>query len=477
MKTSISRESDQIYLTLEDIHVQEESYSLKMIRSCPIGSLLPCSIFFFNGEYRLRFNITGLTSLSERFASRPVRYGEIREVLFTLRDICIKLPDYLLDSEELLLDPDDIFMSPGDNRVKICYVPGLMSSQPESRKLLAEYLLKHTDHSDQAATDLAYAFYDRASDENCILSGSLQEILTRQTDTKSSSLHEQEQTEQVQDFSPAYTVPQSSADDFSIFDTSPASKRADPSDSEKYAAHPDHIRNSKSSGDASVRPRPRIPRALRRKQEHDRKLLILLIIAAVASGGCAAFYFQMDAAQIGGFAFLSAAVIWLVRQQQYKKSGDLQNIWSDEEEDMVDDDTFYRSLLDEVYSDDSGSIQHSPLKSDGNGTMEKSQPPQPASAPQHELLSLQPEVYNNIPLNRSVIVIGKNPHDCDICLRSDTISRVHAKIEKIGEDYYLTDLFSTNGTFLDGQRIEPNHAVLIPHGAEVSFARYHYRSP
>ncbi|HCE73777.1 MAG TPA: hypothetical protein DEP67_04780, partial [Lachnospiraceae bacterium] len=60
---------------------------------------------------------------------------------------------------------------------------------------------------------------------------------------------------------------------------------------------------------------------------------------------------KMDAAQIGGIGFLTASVIWLVRQQQVKKRSELQNIWSDEEQEMEDDDTFYRSLLREVYAD------------------------------------------------------------------------------------------------------------------------------
>lgn len=469
MKTSTSRESDQVYLTLEDTEVPEDSYSLKMIRSCPVDSLLPCSVFFFNGENRLRFNITGLASLSERFSDRPVRYGEIREILFTLRDICLKLPDYLLDSEELLLDPEDIFMSPGDNRVKICYVPGLAASQAGSGKLLAEFLLKHTDHSDNSAADLAYAFYDKVSDKNCILSASLQEILTSRKASGESLHTEQGHAEHASyegaaevhsSSSPGHDLAEEDAGDFAIFDRSP-----------------DPLPQKRLVKKASPRLKPQVPHTVRRKQEHDRKILVLLIIAAVALGGSAAIFFRMDAAQIGGIAFLSISVIWLIRQQQYKKGGDLQNIWSDEEEDMADDDTFYRSLLDEVYANDRDVRQSSPEKTDASSVQKSIRQPSGDDSPPHELLSLDPGRYNNIPLNRSVIVIGKNPHECDICLKADTISRVHAKIEKVGEDYYLTDLFSTNGTFLDGIRLEPNHAVPIPHGSEVSFARYRYTAP
>ena len=92
------------------------------------------------------------------------------------------------------------------------------------------------------------------------------------------------------------------------------------------------------------------------------------------------------------------------------------------------------------------------------------------------LLSLSPEQYNDIPLRRRLLIIGKSPRECDICLKSDTVSRIHARIEHVSDTYYLTDLFSTNGTFLDGRRLEPNHASPIPPGAEIRIAGYRYRA-
>lgn len=50
------------------------------------------------------------------------------------------------------------------------------------------------------------------------------------------------------------------------------------------------------------------------------------------------------------------------------------------------------------------------------------------------------------------------------------ISRMHAEIERQDELYYLKDLGSSNGTFLNGTKIEPNKAYQIEEGDKIAFA-------
>ncbi len=50
------------------------------------------------------------------------------------------------------------------------------------------------------------------------------------------------------------------------------------------------------------------------------------------------------------------------------------------------------------------------------------------------------------------IVIGRDD-DCDIVLDEGHVSRHHARIERLGDGVWLTDLTSRNGTFVDGQRL------------------------
>ena len=59
----------------------------------------------------------------------------------------------------------------------------------------------------------------------------------------------------------------------------------------------------------------------------------------------------------------------------------------------------------------------------------------------------------DVSLERPVFALGRNP-DCDLVLNAKYISRVHARIERKGDDeYVLIDQGSTNGTFVNGRRV------------------------
>lgn len=65
--------------------------------------------------------------------------------------------------------------------------------------------------------------------------------------------------------------------------------------------------------------------------------------------------------------------------------------------------------------------------------------------------------------------------DCDATLHfSREISRHHALITWKDEKYEITDLESTNHTFLNGKQLTPNIGYTINSGDKVSFASFSF---
>jgi sigma-B regulation protein RsbU (phosphoserine phosphatase) len=56
------------------------------------------------------------------------------------------------------------------------------------------------------------------------------------------------------------------------------------------------------------------------------------------------------------------------------------------------------------------------------------------------------------PLEEGTAVLGRNP-DCDIVLDSIAVSRHHARLTCVGDNYYVEDLASRNGTLVNGRAV------------------------
>ena len=62
---------------------------------------------------------------------------------------------------------------------------------------------------------------------------------------------------------------------------------------------------------------------------------------------------------------------------------------------------------------------------------------------------------------RDKALIGRN-EKCDIRVISNEISREHCRLEIDGSELILVDLGSTNGTFVNGMRVESHQEITVP---------------
>ncbi len=76
----------------------------------------------------------------------------------------------------------------------------------------------------------------------------------------------------------------------------------------------------------------------------------------------------------------------------------------------------------------------------------------------------------DLSIESGTVRIGKSPDLVDLCIPLDVISRVHAQIRQTQEGAFLQDLNSTNGTFINGQMLEPSQEQAIQDGDIVAFA-------
>ncbi|OGI47272.1 MAG: hypothetical protein A2637_04795 [Candidatus Muproteobacteria bacterium RIFCSPHIGHO2_01_FULL_65_16] len=78
------------------------------------------------------------------------------------------------------------------------------------------------------------------------------------------------------------------------------------------------------------------------------------------------------------------------------------------------------------------------------------------------------EVIDHVELRQGDMKVGRKP-GCDIHIDNLAISGEHANIFTIGEDSFIQDLGSTNGTFVNGKKISKHH---LREGDSISIGKH-----
>jgi pSer/pThr/pTyr-binding forkhead associated (FHA) protein len=63
----------------------------------------------------------------------------------------------------------------------------------------------------------------------------------------------------------------------------------------------------------------------------------------------------------------------------------------------------------------------------------------------------------------------------NLAIQEPSVSTEHARLEVIVSSLTVTDLDSTNGTFLNGEQLPPNQPFVVQEGAKLTFGAVEFR--
>ena len=84
------------------------------------------------------------------------------------------------------------------------------------------------------------------------------------------------------------------------------------------------------------------------------------------------------------------------------------------------------------------------------------------------------DTYPDYHIQKEVCTVGKDQAS-DLLLQKETVSRHHAKIRKMEDGYYIEDLNSTNGTYLNDELLSYKEPRLLHSSDLICFADVKYR--
>lgn len=119
------------------------------------------------------------------------------------------------------------------------------------------------------------------------------------------------------------------------------------------------------------------------------------------------------------------------------------------------------------FSDETTILSAAPASEDGETTLLSGE----LNAPQNLGTLVRKRTSERISLNKSDFIIGKDALHSDYCIeKNSSISRKHAKITSGRNGTYIQDCNSTNGTFINGTKIESERSVLLNDGDCIKFS-------
>lgn len=485
MRAEYKRDLQSNYLILSGMEEKgEEDYRIQMAERNKIPGLLRFHRSRTDGVLRLHYEITGKQPLSGLYEKKFLSSSDILFILTGINETLDNLQKFLLSPEQLVFTPEYIFVDSNDRKIQLCYVPGMEND--ENISALAEFILKRLDHQDKEAVALGYFFYQKTQEENFSLQGALRESLRRSTDRKMEkreSLFSDNQIEgrpwERQAGERAKEKNRDGIEEEIIHKTRRKKQdklleqdlRTDAGEKREEAEKRSQSSFNFQSSENSREKKKGFANWVFEKIHPAVLLSTLGLLAALEI----VFYFgYLRLTEAGGVFFLILAAEMLAnsRWRRYREEQEVKPFgrWAEEEQEESEE---FSQLREEMYEkpEESFCVEETRCLTDFSPDNEV------------QLLLVQGRegfvpgqtVVEEIHLGGNVVIVGKLEGQCDVLLKSSTVSRVHARLERRGKGYFVKDLNSRNGTFLNGERLEPQEEREFSLGDRIGFAAIEYR--
>ena len=455
MRTEYKRDMNHNYLILYgENEINTDSYQVRMLVGNIIPSLLKCRIQGMDGHFLVYFDITSKQALNVLYEEKKMGIKDLRLIFGGFVKAMEDAAEYLMNPGQFVMSPECIYTDIEKGQIYFCMMPGYEKDIKEQFQMLTEYILPKIDHQDGEAVILGYGVYKRAMEDSFHLEHIKEELYKTQGQTDR-AVSEEPQTEKKFQRSEAE------------WDNTEQSRQFRESSEQKNAE--EFLRDEE----------PPKPSNLLKKAG----ILVLTAVAlcAIAAATLLGYLPYMETGIIlGSIVILAGAIMLLSRIIKVRKtstvlpqkySEKLSEPFSCMSENIAENwETKMYENLKETSDEQKDSRTFQTTADYGETTvLSAGAVSGPAS-----LVSKEPGELATIYLSEELTVIGKLETACDAVISLPTVSRIHAKIRKKEDSYYLTDMNSRNGTAVNGRLLLPDEEYRLEPEDEVNFAQARY---
>lgn len=482
MEIRYRRGARQNFMLLEGCG--EEGFEARMLEGIKDRSLLSFRQELLEGRRVLCYDITALQPLRRVLHRRKLKREELRAFVLQLDHALSLLEENLLTEGSLLMDPEQIYVDPGTLRASFCAVPGGAFSFGEQLRSLFLLFLENIPEEDAEAVLLGHRLYLRSLAEEPGI-GELVSLVLEARGLPGEELPAAGKNCEETGPGPAVVREAEAASCREpVSPISPISPVSLPM--------PEAIEPFGPSGKAAeTETEPSDPDSREDAAGHFRIQLLVSIVILLAAPVAVLFLRGTGAVfrMLPVFVVIDLSVILYLAVGFWEKRKGEKRL---RDQNRPEDIAFFREKK-EAQEEELRSYGKDAYGDDrGQSLEQKDLFRQPEAIPEDEGFSstrqlLEIKEGNRerklSPLNKALeeirltgfpFVIGKDSRFSDHVIRDERVSRMHLEIDHAGDQYFLTDLNSTNGTTVAGRRLNANERALLSPGDEISLGGVGY---
>lgn len=427
MEITFTREDNTNYLKISRINQEKPStYRIKMLSNNKIPGLLAVQDRTVNNSVEYYYDIKSYKPVTALYETRDISVGEIVKILQCLDKSIAGLDGYFLEKDGILLNPRCVMMDTEENRAYFAYIPGKENAFEEELRKFIEFILEHMEHSDRNKTIRFYEAYQDVIRGDSDIGGIIEKLTCGDNDRYQEHVKSKE-----------YIIP------------SVMSERVE-QETEVGTFNPRKA--------AFIIKTAAVP------------VMALAVLSQIFSGAMP-FDIPLFAAAA---AVIAAALAYMlgIKLESIPPSVFTKMITKEEEIPYSFSESEYEtcgeSEADKEQAAETGEYNtQSPTMILSEAVRRKCV---------MELVSEDNSSDGNICIETLPCVIGSSPKSADAVIQKQFISRVHAKIDIESDGtYFIQDMFSTNGTFVNGIRLAPETRQPLNGGDIIMLASLAYR--
>lgn len=143
----------------------EEAYCVRMLQANSIVGIIKPDSRTIDSQVLYYYDITSKQSLDIIYGTNQVNNDQIGRLYTSLVEIIEKAYEYLLNENDLVLVPEHIYIELSTGQVNVCYLPGYNCNIKDQMTALVEYILNKVDYKDKDAVFYAYNLYSVCRNE------------------------------------------------------------------------------------------------------------------------------------------------------------------------------------------------------------------------------------------------------------------------------------------------------------------------